>query len=143
MSVHERAYVRVVDGCPCYIPLPVEHVSADQYRFLENDEFDPTDTAELLEFLPGDVVEVEERLFGGQADDPKPIAVRLIDSALSATERAYWTVLFSAVWPADPVVDLNSDAARNAIHRIASEVQQGEVFHYPAVKVWIARRPGL
>jgi hypothetical protein len=123
-----KIYVRMIEGTDCSVPVNAKEVAAGQYEISECGEFDPEDTSQLLEYLPGDIVRVED----GKA-------VALVNSP-ETEERAYWRFLFEATAERSPTaVDTSSPHFAAVVTRVKGEIEEGTRWHYPSVRDWIGK----
>ena len=120
--------VTMIEGSVCMVEVKAKKVAAGQYEITECPEFDAEDTSLLLEYLPGDVVQVE-----------RDTAIALL-STQQTEERAYWRFLFEVTDKGAPVLmNTTSPHFEAVVSRIREEIKQGSRWHYPAVRDWIAR----
>ena len=129
-------YVRMVDGATCFAPVPAVTNPDGTLRLLDNSEFDPEDTATLLEFIPGDVVKTEVRPVGSEASEVL-LAIKLVGS--TAADRDYWAVLFALAHEL-AIPSLPEDQLARIAGRIRQEIDAGNRWHYPMVAEWARKR---
>lgn len=115
-------YVRMVDGTSCFAPLPAKQNPDGTFHMLDNDEFHPDDASTVLEFIPGDDVEVAVRTFDreGRRDF---LAIKLVRS--SAPDRDYCAVLFY-VSEGEAVPDIGDIRLNDVATRVREETTTGQ-----------------
>jgi ABC-type nitrate/sulfonate/bicarbonate transport system substrate-binding protein len=59
----KKIYIKLIDGTETWVPINAKLVNRGQYRIIDNDKFLDLSTDELYEFLPGDIVEIEDHVF--------------------------------------------------------------------------------
>jgi hypothetical protein len=122
MAVDTQVMIRMIEGSECWVPVPAQSLDSINFLILDNNEFDPSDTSQLLEFLPGDVVKVDSGMRAVEGD--------LANNA----ERAYWAILFDIVSKRP----LRTPTWQTTVYaRIQSEIKQGIRWHYPSVESWL------
>lgn len=115
----------MVDGSECWIPVPAERLDDDEFLLLPHDEFDPEDAAQLLEYLPGDIVQLGDK---GQ----------IVNARISSDpERAYWALLYDVVTGKRirATTEQRSMIRKRLIHEISNKTR----WHYPRVMEWASR----
>lgn len=124
-TMKTQVIVHMIDGTDCWIHVPAERMSDNKFLLLPHNEFDPEDTSQLLEYLPGDTVRLGE--------DGEIVAARLS----SDPERAYWALLYDVV----AGKQIRATAAQQAMirKRLNDEISHETRWHYPPVKEWASR----
>jgi hypothetical protein len=121
-------YVRMIEGADYMVPVKAHDVAPRQYQIIECKEFDPEDTSLLFEYLPSDIVRL---------DNDKAVA---LISSQNIEERAYWHFLFKVVFEKDIFAPGSSFPYLSEVAtRIQREIKDGTRWHYPSVKNWIAQ----
>ena len=122
-------YIRVFDEKIVLIPVKSKQLDDNQYLILNNNEFDANDYSILPQFIPEDIVSVEEnRLENGEI---KNVAARLIQSS-NHEDKRFFEFLFVAAL-ADIAVNKNTfEKYRNEILRVKDEYVNGRYF-YPEI----------
>mgnify|MGYP006917955535 CR=1 FL=1 len=59
----ETILVHAIDGTSVWVPVIAKRLNDSHYRIEASDHFDASDSSFLLEFIPGDVVELGSRQF--------------------------------------------------------------------------------
>ena len=119
-------YVKLVDGTECWVPAKAREVGDGCFEITECLSDDPEDTTALLQYLPGDVVRIEE----GRA-------VSLVHSPVTR-DRTYWRFLFNVLIEGGPTaVDEESPYLREVVSQVRDEIARGDTPHYPAIKNWM------
>jgi hypothetical protein len=133
-------YVRMIEGSTCLVPVNAQRRHDGLYLLGANSDFDPEDTATLLEFLPGDVVRVALRQEPGGAP-AIAIATHLVSSQVP--DRDYWAVLFALVDKPGAIPRLDDSQLEQIAARVRTEVASGSRWHYPGVIEWVRKRAGM
>ncbi|MBC7922036.1 MAG: hypothetical protein H7Z75_13215 [Ferruginibacter sp.] len=88
----------------------------------------------LLEFIPGDVVRVGERIIGRSGEKVENAALELASSA--NPNRLYYDFLYKVVAEKIKPGGENAGLYTAAIRQVRQDIQLGK-FHYPAVIAFI------
>lgn len=125
MPTKIQLIVHMVDGSDSWIPVPAEHIDDDEFLLLPHDEFDPEDAAQLLEYLPGDIVQLGDR---GQ----------IVNARISSDpERAYWALLYDLV--TGKQIRATAEQQSMIRKRLINEISHNTRWHYPPVREWASR----
>lgn len=122
MPMETELVVDMVDGTDARVLVPAVQVADHEFLLLPHDEFDPEETAVLLEYLPGDTVRV---------DNEKNI----VAARMSADPgRAYWALLYDVV--AEKPIRATADQQVEIRKKLIEEILPNSRWHYPKVKEW-------
>lgn len=120
-------YIDMIDGTLCSVPARAKELNTGMYEISECMDFNPEDTAALLDYIPGDIVRVE---------DGKAVA---LVSCADTKERCYWRFLFEVTAHGCPSEStIASSHFAGILKRIVAEIADDTRWHYPAVKEWIS-----
>ena len=126
----EKIYVHVIDGTDLWIPISAKKVKESRYEILKDKEFDEMDTGTLMEFIPGDIVELGQHRF---KNGKKELVAKKLITPSSRTDKQYFEFQFDCVQKRIEVsIDVQNKYER-VIERIEGEMNDGQFF-YPHVK---------
>ncbi len=83
----------MIDGTVTWVPVNAKLINNDQFEIIENPELTDIDTNELYEFLPGDIVQLENHVF--QNGTSGKVTKKLISKG-HWTDRNYMDFKFKA-----------------------------------------------
>lgn len=119
----------MIDGTETWVPINARVINNDQFEIIENPEFTDLDANELYEFLPGDIVELENHIF--QDGTSEKVAKKIISKG-QWTDRNYMDFKFKATLG---LLKINKETAKiyqQEIERVKKEKSTGQFF-YPAI----------
>jgi hypothetical protein len=125
----KKIYIKLIDGTETWVPINAKLVNRGQYRIIDNDKFLDLSTDELYEFLPGDIVEIEDHVFHDGTSGK--VASRLISMG-QWTDRNYIDFKFKATLGILEINHRNAIKFKQEIKRVKKEKSTG-IFLYPAI----------
>lgn len=125
----QKIYIRLIDGTETWIPINAKLIDNDQFEIIENPEFTDLDTNELYEFLPGDIVELENHVFKNGTSGK--VAKKLISKG-QWTDRNYMEFKFKAALGLLNIDNITAQLYQQEIERVKKEKSTGQFF-YPAI----------
>jgi hypothetical protein len=131
----QKIHIRLIDGTETWIPINAKLINNDQFEIIENPEFMDLDINELYEFLPGDIVELENHVF--QNGSSGKVAKRLISKG-HWTDRNYMDFKFKATLGLLKIDKETAQIFQQEIERVKKEKSTGQFF-YPAIIETIAK----
>ena len=131
----EKIYVRAIDGTTFLIEINARELANNRFEILDDEEdYWSDDSGTLLEFYPGDIVEVENAVYPD--DDLQWIAKEIV-SRSSHPERLYLEFQFRATAQCLAKDKDTYPTYKDVIERIKKESAAGKFF-YPMVLEEIA-----
>jgi hypothetical protein len=147
MACQCTVHVRLFEGTNFVTmePLPAQKNESGTVSLLPNDEFDPDDSSDLFEFLPGDEVRTMSLALPDHSGRFRScrVATELVRS--SGDDSEYWRVLFFVMMREigeHAQLNLPKDQVLATARRIRAENQGGIRWHYPAVVAWAQKNIG-
>lgn len=125
----QKIYIRLIDGTNVWVPIIAKLIQGDQFKILENPEYDDLETNELYEFFPGDKVELEQHVF---KDGSKGKVAKKLISKGQWTDRDYNEFKFKATLGQLSLDKETANKYRNEIERVKKEKNSGKYF-YPSL----------
>lgn len=125
----QKIYIRLIDGTETWIPINARLINNDQFEIIENPEFMDLDVNELYEFLPDDIVELENHIF--QDGTSEKVAKKLISKG-HWTDRNYMDFRFKATLGLLKIDKETAQLYGKEIERVKKEKSTGQVF-YPSI----------
>lgn len=125
----QKIYIRLIDGTETWVPINARVINNNQFEIIENPEFTDLDANELYEFLPGDIVELEDHIF--QDGTSEKVAKKLISKG-HWTDRNYMDFRFKATLGLLKIDKKTALIYEKEIERIQKEKSTGQVF-YPSI----------
>lgn len=125
----------MIDGTETWVPINAKLINNDQFEIIENPEFMDLDINELYEFLPGDIVELENHVF--QNGTSGKVAKRLISKG-HWTDRNYMDFKFKATLGLLKIDKETAQIYQQEIERVKKEKSIGQFF-YPSIIETIAK----
>lgn len=119
----------MIDGTETWVPINAKLIDNDQFEIIENPEFMDLDSNELYEFLPGDIVELENHVF--QNGTSGKVAKKLISKG-HWTDRNYMDFKFKATLGLLKIDKETAQIYQQEIERCKNEKSNGQ-FIYPAI----------
>ena len=119
----------MIDGATCYIPTSAKFIDDAKYLILDSEYFDQEDTGVLLEFIPGDTVEVVKHIF---QDKTKGLLAKSLIKASDNSDKKLFDFLFKATKQTLPIeIDTRKNYLKE-IRYVNERVLTGEFF-YPTI----------
>jgi hypothetical protein len=125
----QKIYVHLIDGTDVWVPINVKQIQGNQFEILENKIYSETDTDELFEFFPGDVVESEEHTF---QDGTKGQTAKKLISKGTWPERKFNEFMYKAALKQLNIDKQTAHLFREEIERVKTEYSAGQIF-YPTI----------
>lgn len=125
----QKIYIRLIDGTETWVPINARVINNDQFEIIENPEFTDLDANELYEFLPGDIVELENHIF--QDGTSEKVAKKIISKG-QWTDRNYMDFKFKATLGLLKIDQETAKIYQQEIERVKKEKSTGQFF-YPAI----------
>ena len=125
----ETILVHAIDGTSVWVPVIAKRLNDSYYRIEASDHFDASDSSFLLEFIPGDVVELGSRQFTN--GERHMVAVGLV-SPSNMNFKDYFEFQFNCVQGMMKITKEQQNKYRHVIERIDQESLSGKFF-YPKV----------
>jgi len=119
----------LIDGTEVWVPIDAKLIHDSQFEIIVNAEFVNSDTNELYEFFPGDVVELENHVF--QDGTKGKVAKKLISKG-QWTDRDYNEFKFKATFGQLSLDKETANKYHKEIERIKKEKKSGKYF-YPSL----------
>lgn len=128
-EVTDKVYVRLIDGTTAWIPTNAHKLGDNQYLILPDCEFDENDPVNLCEFIPGDIVALEEQTIH---DGTSGLVCRQLIKASSRPDKKYFDFLFKATLGQLEINQTTLDNFKTEIEKIKQQKLAGQYF-YPAI----------
>ena len=125
----QKIYIRLIDGTETWVPVNAKLINNDQFEIIENSELTVIDTNELYEFLPGDIVEIENHVF--QNGTNGKVAKKLISKG-HWTDRNYMDFKFKATLGLLKIDKKTAQMYQKEIERVKMDKSTGQ-FLYPSI----------
>ena len=125
----------MIDGTESWVPINAKLINNDQFEIIENPEFTDLDTNELYEFLPGDIVKLENHVF---QDGKSEKVARTLISKGQWTDRNYMDFRFKATLGLLKIDKETAQIYQQEIERVKKEKSNGQFF-YPAIINTVAK----
>lgn len=119
----------MIDGTKVWVPIDAKLIQDNQFEIIENAEFDNLDTNELYEFLPGDIIELENHTF---KDGTKGKAAKKLVSKGQWKDRDYNEFKFKAALGLLKIDKKTAQKFKQEIDRFKKEKLSG-LFSYPSI----------
>ena len=119
----------MIDGTETWVPINAKLINNDQFEIIENPEFNDLDTNELYEFLPGDIVELENHAF--QNGTSGKVAKKQISKG-HWSDRNYMDFKFKATLGLLNIDKKTAQIYQKEIERVKKEKSTGQFF-YPLI----------
>jgi hypothetical protein len=122
----QKIYIRLMDGTECWVPINAKLINNDQFEVIENPEFMHSETIELYEFFPRDIVQTENHAF--QNGRSEKVAKRLISKG-HWPDRNYLDFKFKAT---SGLLKNDKETAliyQHEIDRVRNEQSTGQFFY--------------
>lgn len=128
-EVTDKVYVQLIDGTTAWVPTNAHKLGDNQYLILPDNEFDENDPVNLCEFIPGDIVALEEQTF---QDGTTGLVCRQLIKASSRPDKKYFDFLFKATLGQLEINPTTVDNFKTEIEKIKQQQLAGQYF-YPAI----------
>jgi hypothetical protein len=125
----EKIHIRFIDGVEVYIPIEAKFVNENQYEILNDEEYQTEDPTSLAEFFPGDIIELEPKIFSDGSIGK--VAKSLIKKG-SFNDRSFLEFKFKVTIGELHINKETATKYNNELSRIKKEKSIGK-FIYPAI----------
>lgn len=129
METDNKIYVDLIDGTNVWVPIKTKKLDDSKFLILEIDEFDKSDTTRLLEFFPGDTVEIAEHTF--MNGEVGMIAKKLVEPS-TLPSRKYFDFLYKVLQKKIPFDKHTYETYKQEIARVKKDSLTGQYF-YPDI----------
>lgn len=119
----------MIDGKETWVPINAKVIDNDQYQIIDNPEFTNLVTNELYEFLPGDIVELENHVF--QNGTSGKVAKKFILKG-NWTDRNYMDFKFKVTIGLLKIDKNTAQIYQQEIERVKKD-KSTELYLYPSI----------
>jgi hypothetical protein len=128
-EVTDKVYVQLIDGSIAWAPTNAHKLSDNEYLILSDNEFNENDQTNLYEFIPGDIVGLDQHTF---QDGTTGLVCRQLLKASSRPDKKYFDFLFKATLGQLQIKSATFDNYKDEIEKIKKQHSLGQYF-YPAI----------
>lgn len=124
-----KIHIQLFDGTKVWVPINAKQIQDSRFEIVEDKEYENLNANELFEFFPGDIVELEEHVFG---DGTKGQVAKKLISKGKWTDRDFNEFKFKVI---AGQIKLDKETAilnREHIERVKKENLEGQ-FYYPSI----------
>jgi hypothetical protein len=125
----QRIYIHLIDGTDVWVLINARQIQEAQFEILENNEYNESDTNELFEFFPGDVVELGEAIL---SDGTKRQVAKKLISKGQWPDRKFNEFKYKAALKQLNIDQQTALSFREEIERVKTEYSTGQIF-YPTI----------
>jgi len=128
-EVTDKVYVQLIDGATVWVPTNAHKLGDNEYLILLDSEFDENDPINLCEFIPGDLVALDQQTF---QDGTTGLVCRHLIKSSSRPDKKYFDFLFKATLGQLEINTTTRDNFKTEIEKIKQQKLAGQYF-YPAI----------
>jgi hypothetical protein len=128
-EVTDKVYVQLIDGSIAWAPINAQKLSDNEYLILLDNEFDENDQTNLYEFIPGDIVAIDQHTF---QDGTTGLVCRQLLKASNRPDKKYFDFLFKATLGQLQINAATLDYYKDEIEKVKKQNSSGQYF-YPAI----------
>jgi hypothetical protein len=128
-EVTDKVYVQLIDGATTWVPTNAHKLDDNKYLILPDNEFDEDDPVNLCEFIPGDIVALDQQTF---QDGTVGLVCRQLIKASNRPDKKYFDFLFKTTLGQLQINATTLDNYKDEIEKIKKQHSLGQYF-YPAI----------
>jgi hypothetical protein len=125
----DKVYVQLIDGATAWVPTNAHKLDDNKYLILPDSEFDENDPVNLCEFIPGDIVSLDQQPF---QDGTTGLVCRQLIKPSTRPDKKYFELLFKATLGQLEINRSTLDNYKSEIEKIKVQQAAGQFF-YPAI----------
>jgi hypothetical protein len=128
-EVTDKVYVQLIDGATAWVPTNAHKLGDNEYLILPDQEFKENDPINLYEFIPGDIVALDQQTF---QDGTTGLVCRQLIKPSNRPDKKYFDFLFKATLGQLEINIMIRDNFKSEIEKIKRQHSAGQYF-YPAI----------